>query len=529
MKNISDRAAWMPERPEDRRVPRPRRLLLVTDVVSGVLAVLLMWGVLRWRDASVDQTAISVLMGGLVVLFSLGLMMRAGQYSNRARLSPLSDTGTLFRDMIIAASIATLLSYVTKGYGTGLTTPSRVAVVCFAATFFVLGVAGRAGLSAHQRRQYAQGRSVRRILVLGTGPAAEDFVRFVENRPWLGIAVAGRLAYGNGANGNGNNHPPGAAGAADTPGAAAAYGAPAAGAATGSAPGGGLPITRLADGLRGLRSLDQALRSTQATEVVVALDAEDQAHMPKVASLLSLAHVPFKVVPSLFEQTYRTTELLGYAEIPVIDVEVDPLDRVARFTKRVLDLAVASVMIVVLALPLLGMIVAIVAETGFPVFYKHERVGRNGRRFIMYKFRTMVKDADERFKDVQAQNEAEFSEGRIFKMRKDPRVTRVGSVLRKTSADELPQLINVLKGQMSVVGPRPPLPREVAKYERDHLYRLRAMPGITGLWQVSGRSDLDFDDMIRLDRYYLDHWSVAMDLSILLKTFWVVISRKGAY
>jgi len=193
------------------------------------------------------------------------------------------------------------------------------------------------------------------------------------------------------------------------------------------------------------------------------------------------------------------------------------------------DVVIASVGLVVLSPVLLGIIVAIVAETGLPVFYKHERVGRNGRRFTMYKFRTMVKDADQRFKEVQAQNEVGFSEGRIFKMRKDPRVTRVGSLLRKTSADELPQLINVLKGQMSVVGPRPPLPREVAKYERDHLYRLRAMPGITGLWQVSGRSDLDFDDMIRLDRYYLDHWSVAMDIGIILKTFWVVISRKGAY
>lgn len=479
--------------------------------------MLLMWGIMHWRSGDSLQTAITVLMGGLILLFALALMMRAGQYSSRARLSPLSDTGVLVRDMVIAAAIATLLSYLTKGYGTGITSPSRLAVVCFAVTFFVLGVAGRVALSAYQRRQYEQGRSVRKILVLGAGPAAADFVRFVENRPWLGMIVAGRLVYGDGPDGGSSTDGSDSAGPVS--------GAPGEGAAHGE----GIAVTRLADGLSGLESLDQALRSTHAAEVVVALDAEDLAQMPKVANMLSLAHVPFKIVPSLFEQTYRTTELLGFSEIPVIDVDVDPLDRVARFTKRVVDVVIASVGLVVLSPVLLGIIVAIVAETGLPVFYKHERVGRNGRRFTMYKFRTMVKDADQRFKEVQAQNEVGFSEGRIFKMRKDPRVTRVGSLLRKTSADELPQLINVLKGQMSVVGPRPPLPREVAKYERDHLYRLRAMPGITGLWQVSGRSDLDFDDMIRLDRYYLDHWSVAMDIGIILKTFWVVISRKGAY
>ncbi len=491
--------------------------------------MLLMWGIMHWRSAGSLQTAVTVLMGGLIFLFALALMMRAGQYSSRARLSPLSDTGVLVRDMVIAAAIATLLSYVTKGYGTGITSPSRLAVVCFAVTFFVLGVAGRVALSTYQRRQYEQGRSVRKILVLGAGPAAADFVHFVENRPWLGMIVAGRLVYGDGPDGGSSTD--GSDGAGPVSGATGGGATPSEGAVHGEGAtlGEGIAVTRLADGLSGLESLDQALRSTHAAEVVVALDAEDLAQMPKVANMLSLAHVPFKIVPSLFEQTYRTTELLGFSEIPVIDVDVDPLDRVARFTKRVVDVVIASVGLVVLSPVLLGIIVAIVAETGLPVFYKHERVGRNGRRFTMYKFRTMVKDADQRFKEVQAQNEVGFSEGRIFKMRKDPRVTRVGSILRKTSADELPQLINVLKGQMSVVGPRPPLPREVAKYERDHLYRLRAMPGITGLWQVSGRSDLDFDDMIRLDRYYLDHWSVAMDIGIILKTFWVVISGKGAY
>jgi lipopolysaccharide/colanic/teichoic acid biosynthesis glycosyltransferase len=114
-------------------------------------------------------------------------------------------------------------------------------------------------------------------------------------------------------------------------------------------------------------------------------------------------------------------------------------------------------------------------------------------------------------------------------MRDDPRITKVGRLLRKLSLDELPQLINVLKGEMSMVGPRPPLPREVYAYEQQHLYRLKGLPGITGLWQVSGRSDLGFDDMVRLDRYYLDNWSIRLDLQIMLKTIYVVLARKGAY
>lgn len=518
MNNISDIATWIRPKAEVRAISRPRCLLLMADLISGALALLVMWGVLCWRQAARDQMAITLLMGGLVLLFALILMTRAEEYTKRARLSPLSDTGVLFRDIVIAAAIATLLSYLTKGYGTGLTTPSRVAVASFAVVFFSLGTAGRVGLSEYQRHQYAKGRFMRKVLVLGNGAAARDFVSFLRNRPWLGVAAVGILAYGDNAGGQ------------DETGARlAAAGSEMTGAETTGQAVQAIPITHLTAGLTGLKVLDQTLRSTEATEVVVALDAEDSALMPNAVELLSLAHVPFKVVPSLFEKSYRATEILGYAEIPVIDMEVDPLDCMARFTKRALDVILASVALVLLSPLLVGIIVAIAAETGFPVTYKHERVGKNGRRFIMYKFRTMVRDADERFKDVQAQNEVGCSEGRIFKMRNDPRVTRVGSILRKLSADELPQLINVLKGEMSVVGPRPPLPREVANYEAEHLYRLRATPGITGLWQVSGRSDLGFEDMVRLDRHYLDHWSVAMDIAIIFKTLWVVLSRKGAY
>jgi len=482
---------------------------MFADPLSAIVAVFAAYGVLQLRGVGLSDTAVS---SGVMALFTtivaLGLMARAGQYATRRRFFILTDVGTLARDLVIGVAVATLLEYLTQGFFMG-DPGSRLATGTFLATFFVLGVVSRVGLRAYEQHLFAQGRAIRKILVVGTGAAAADFIHFISNRPWLGVSVVGMVRC------NGHRPVPQQASIGEE----ALY----------SAASAGTPVIDFASSIDGLRDLDGLLRSSGATEVVVALDPEDQGRLPQVAELLSLAHVPFKVVPSLFEQTYRTTELLGYAELPVVDVGVDPLDRVARTFKRALDIGVALAAIVVLIPLELTVVIAIVAESGFPVFYKHPRVGKNGRLFTMYKFRTMVKDADARFKDIEHQNEEVFSQGRIFKMRKDPRVTRVGAVLRKFSFDELPQFINVLKRDMSVVGPRPPLPREVEKYEREHLYRLRAMPGITGMWQISGRSDLDFDDMVRLDRYYLDNWSVRLDLDIIIKTVFVVLGRKGAY
>jgi lipopolysaccharide/colanic/teichoic acid biosynthesis glycosyltransferase len=169
---------------------------------------------------------------------------------------------------------------------------------------------------------------------------------------------------------------------------------------------------------------------------------------------------------------------------------------------------------------------AILAESGRPVLYRQERMGKYGQSFTIHKFRTMVPNAESLLDELKSQDEGE---GPHFKMVKDPRLTRMGAFLRRWSIDELPQFWNVLKGDMSVVGPRPPLPREVAKYDASHLARLKGKPGITGLWQVSGRKNLTFDDMVRLDRYYLENWSLRLDLSIILRTFVAVVTRRGAY
>ncbi len=160
------------------------------------------------------------------------------------------------------------------------------------------------------------------------------------------------------------------------------------------------------------------------------------------------------------------------------------------------------------------------------MLFRQERVGRGGTRFYLLKFRSMRQDADRIVQELLAYNEAT---GPLFKMRNDPRLTRVGRVLRRWSLDEWPQLWNVLKGEMSLVGPRPPLPREVEQYEPWHYRRLEVSPGITGLWQVSGRSELSFDEMVMLDLYYIENWSLGLDLRILLRTIPAVFRGRGAY
>jgi exopolysaccharide biosynthesis polyprenyl glycosylphosphotransferase len=197
-----------------------------------------------------------------------------------------------------------------------------------------------------------------------------------------------------------------------------------------------------------------------------------------------------------------------------------------RVAKRALDITVAATLLVLAAPLMLLIALAIKLDSPGPVIFRQRRVGKDGRLFTFYKFRGMVADAEARLHEVAHLNEVN---GPIFKSRRDPRVTRVGRVLRRTSLDELPQLWNVLRGDMSLVGPRPPLPSEVAQYEPWQRDRLLAQGGITGLWQVSGRNLLGFEDMVRLDLEYITRWSLWLDLCILLRTVLVVLTARGAF
>jgi exopolysaccharide biosynthesis polyprenyl glycosylphosphotransferase len=198
----------------------------------------------------------------------------------------------------------------------------------------------------------------------------------------------------------------------------------------------------------------------------------------------------------------------------------------AQVVKNLLERPLAALMLLLLAPILISLSLAIRLDTAGPAIFRQQRVGRDGRLFTMYKFRTMSNGAHQAVADLIDQNE---SDAVLFKMRQDPRITRIGAVLRKYSIDEVPQLINVVLGQMSLVGPRPALQTEVMQYCQDAQRRLVVRPGLTGLWQVSGRSDLSWEDTVRLDVKYVDNWSLALDLSILLRTVQAVLGHRGAY
>ncbi|MFC4652863.1 sugar transferase [Lactococcus nasutitermitis] len=187
-----------------------------------------------------------------------------------------------------------------------------------------------------------------------------------------------------------------------------------------------------------------------------------------------------------------------------------------------------SIILIVILIPLWILIVIAMKIEDFkgPILYKQERIGINGSKFIMYKFRSMIVEADMLRNELEARNE---QRGPIFKIKKDPRITKVGNVLRKMSLDEFPQLFNIVKGEMSLIGPRPSLPSEVEKYSEYQMERFSVKPGCTGLWQVSGRSNLDFDQMIQLDLKYINKYGPMIDIKIFLKTFKVILTGEGAY
>jgi exopolysaccharide biosynthesis polyprenyl glycosylphosphotransferase len=231
------------------------------------------------------------------------------------------------------------------------------------------------------------------------------------------------------------------------------------------------------------------------------------------------------VAPTLMEVAGPRLHVSGVLGMPLLRVSAPVFTGARRTIKNVIDRVGALVMLALTAPVMLVAAVAIIVDTRGPVLFKQRRAGRDGKEFTILKFRTMVRDADRHTKALVVNEGA----GVLFKMRRDPRVTRVGAVLRRFSIDELPSLFNVLAGAMSLVGPRPPLPEEIARYEPDVRRRLLVKPGLTGLWQVSGRSDLPWEDAIRLDLQYVEDWSLALDAMILWKTVRAVISGQGAY
>ncbi len=259
--------------------------------------------------------------------------------------------------------------------------------------------------------------------------------------------------------------------------------------------------------------------------IIVGAEARDLEGLDEVLAICKEQGVRTRVAVDLFPAKITKVSMEFLENVPVITFSATPEHALALFVKRSLDVVISAALLLFL-LPLLvlvGMLVKLTSRG--PVIYRQVRCGLYGRRFLLYKFRSMNQGAEDVLWEIKHLNEMD---GPVFKMRNDPRVTPFGRFLRKSSIDELPQLWNVLKGDMSLVGPRAPLPEEVREYTRWQRRRLSVKPGITCLWQVSGRSEVDFHEWMKLDLQYIDNWSLILDLKILLRTFPVVILGKGA-
>ncbi|MBN1260650.1 MAG: undecaprenyl-phosphate glucose phosphotransferase [Anaerolineae bacterium] len=332
-----------------------------------------------------------------------------------------------------------------------------------------------------------KGIGVRRIIIVGAGEVGRRVIRTLVAQPQLGYEIVGYV----------DDNPDKAEG----------------------------EIGRIR-GLGAIDDLATIINSESVDEVVITLPWTHHRRILSVLRECERRRVLARIVPDLFQLSLRQVEISDLGGVPLISVHEVAFSRWALVFKRVVDI-IGALAGFIIGAPLLGMIaLAIKIDSPGPIIFTQERVGKDGRRFMIRKFRSMRVGAEKERAQLEFLNEAN---GPIFKIRDDPRLTRVGAFLRRTSLDELPQLVNVLKGEMSLVGPRPPIPAEVEQYQPWHMKRLSVAGGLTGLWQISGRSELTFDEMVLLDIYYIEHWSPWLDLQILLRTIPKVVFGEGAY
>jgi exopolysaccharide biosynthesis polyprenyl glycosylphosphotransferase len=349
---------------------------------------------------------------------------------------------------------------------------------------------GRYLLRKGLHRARKAGRAMQRVLVVGQPDSVDELVRTLALTPYHGLQVVGVCL------------PPGSNrdDMLDR----------------------GIPV------IEGFDRADRAVEITGADTVAIVCSSElTGAPLRRLAWSLERLNVDLFVAPGLVEIIGPRLSIRPADGLPLLHVEPPRFTGFGRMVKMVMDRALAGLALFVLAPAFLLIAAAVRLTSTGPALFRQRRVGEGGRHFTVFKFRTMSVDAEQRLQEMAGLNEHEG--GVLFKVRRDPRVTRVGAVLRRYSMDELPQLINVLKGQMSLVGPRPPLPEEVERYPGEAHRRLLVKPGLTGLWQISGRSDLSWEESVRLDLHYVENWSLALDLVILWKTAFAVLSRKGAY
>ncbi len=286
----------------------------------------------------------------------------------------------------------------------------------------------------------------------------------------------------------------------------------------------------------GIDKLDKITQNNPCDEIMIADSTLSESMTEKVLEFCRLNRIGFEMTPNLFLVRSSRVSVQTLAGVPILEFKRTPLDGWGKIIKRLVDL-LGSIILIILTSPLMLIVSLIIKLTSEgPIIYKQERVGLE-KNFKFLKFRSMKveysvgkeyggKKAEELLRKLSKNNEAK---GPVFKIKNDPRITPFGRFIRRTSLDELPQFFNVFLGQMSLIGPRPPLPKEVAQYNKFQRQRLGVKPGITGLWQVSGRSELSFDEWVKLDSYYIENWSLWLDFQIFLKTIWVILRGWGAY
>ncbi len=413
---------------------------------------------------------------GLILIFAL-----RGLYNIRL-------TGTWFRQVWTIVSSATLGMAFLVTYYFIFQPPasSRLLVPFVWATAIVVLCTARLIVSSVMGILYRLGLGETRLLVVGSGRLGKMIMQHIVANPNLGYSIVGFL--------HDMMEPPSDFGRFKM--------------------------------LGTLDDLGMVIRSMQIDEVIIALPSHLHQQSIRSVRLCERLGTSFKLVPDLYELSLSRIDMEAIEGIPLIGIKQVSINSVQRVVTRMVDVIVAF-LILIIGFPIwlcIAMAIAISSPGG--MLYKQTRIGKNGQPFKVYKFRSMYKDADARLADLMAHNEVQ---GPLFKIKDDPRITPVGRFLRNTSFDEIPQLINVIKGEMSLVGPRPALPQEVAQYDELQRGRLAVKPGMTGLWQVRGRSNISFDEGVLMDLYYIENWSLRLYFQTLLRTIPVVIFGRGAY
>ncbi len=365
---------------------------------------------------------------------------------------------------------------------------SRLMMIYVAAITIVLLATSRGVIRIVRAHLRKQGIGVQRVMVIGAGEVGQSVMRVLLARRDMGYQL---IAY------------------VDTDPALAST-----------------DLGRV-KGLGGVTDLGTLLREHAIDFVIITIPWRQNETIIELINICQRENVEVSVIPDVFQLNLRQVQVEALDGIPLLRMNAHlPFKGTSRLLKRLLDLTLIVLASPVLALIFLFVGLAIKLEDRGTIFYSAERVGEQGKRFKMYKFRSMIPNADQ----LRAKlTEEHGDDPRRPKLKDDPRITRVGKFIRRTSIDELPNLINVMLGQMSLVGPRPPTPEEVAFYDQWHMQRLAVKPGMTGLWQVAGRSDIPFDEMCLLDIYYIENWSMGLDAQILMLTIPRVLLRQGVY